>query len=208
MAVQVQIIRRGALIAGGALCCAVAGAGAQPWSNVPPPLQRVDPGTSDADPLRMSLREMQFDLRRPSGFDTVYRLDAAPGYSPRGTMFMRMDGGITAVFPHSVYQPTRTGLVAEIPAGTVFHIGGLPQELQPQERVMARLPGFVDLSLDARAPAGGRSPLPGDAAPTPPEIRSMWNDDDYRRHRVATLLSRSGEAEATRRPPPVNPRSR
>jgi hypothetical protein len=177
----------------------VAAAAAQPWSNVPPRLQRVDPGTTDVDPLHLSLREMQIDLRRPTGFDTVYRLDAARSFGRGGTMYMRMDGGVMAVFPQSVYRPSPGGMVPEIPPGTVFHLGELPPELRPQEPVRPRPPGFVDLSLSAAAP-----PSPPQASPSPlpealPEVRSIWNDDEYRRRRVATLLSRAADAE-TRAP--------
>lgn len=108
-------------------------AGAQPAIRpVGPPMQdpssfrRVDPMVGDTDPLRMSLRELSVDLRLSDDFSNVYQLP--------GGQFARRSGGITAVFPRSSYAPMNGGAVAEIPAGTVFYLDGVPAP-QPWELI-------------------------------------------------------------------------
>ena len=107
-----------------------------------PPLKEVEAGVADVSPLSLSWREMQVDLRQPVGFENVYQVPGQEG------MFMRVHGGLYAVFPQSVYANTREGEVAVIPNATVFYIGrdalrnasrmGLPmeQELPIDTRIM------------------------------------------------------------------------
>jgi hypothetical protein len=78
----------------------------------------LDQSRADVGPLSSSLREMQPELRLPTGFQNVYRV---PGHDD---LLMRMDGGLIAVFPRSTYVRTgKHGSRAVIPPGTVFHIG-------------------------------------------------------------------------------------
>lgn len=101
-----------------------------------PALQRVEPGVGDVDPLRASLRDLSVDLRSSGDFSTPYRI---PGQTAADDRFVRFGGGTTAVFPRSVYTSTRRGVVAEIPPGTVFYIGGVPPA-QPWERTLDGTP--------------------------------------------------------------------
>lgn len=77
----------------------------------------VENGVADADPLSIGLRELQVDLRDPVGFEQVFRV---PG---RDDLLMRVDGGLFAIFPRSVYFQTRSGNVPVIPNDTTFYIG-------------------------------------------------------------------------------------
>src|SRR5205814_2404538 len=74
------------------------------------PLEPVDQAVEDINPLSMSLRHMQFDLRQPAGFEQVY---AVPGHPD---LLMRANGGLFAVFPQSVYAQGKSGLVPLVPA--------------------------------------------------------------------------------------------
>jgi len=93
----------------------------------PAPLRRVEGGVGDVDPLGLSFRQLSVDLRQPVGFAGVYQVPASR--SPTGrAAFARMSGATTAVFDQSTYLNTPDGPLAAIPAGTVFYIGGLPEQ--------------------------------------------------------------------------------
>lgn len=189
--------------------CSASGAGAQVLLN-PQPLKRADQGIDDVQPLAISLRELQIDLRRPSGFDSVYRIDRTSPFSGREQLFMRMDGGITATFPRSLYVETETTLVPTVPPGTKFYIGSLPDELQPASVPRQRPPTFHDLAVDHRVALSAPTlvqpgPVPGEVQPslleafTPPTI---WTDDEYRKRRIASLLRPSEDAVSVPRGTP------
>ena len=86
-------------------------------------LHAVEQSISDRGPLDASLRWVPSGLQLPTGYDQVYRRD--------GGGFWRADGGLVAAFNQSVYIPTRGGLAVEIPASTVFVIGGVPMGAEP-----------------------------------------------------------------------------
>lgn len=150
----------------------------------------------DVDPLRRGSRLVPLDLRTPSNFDRVYRIPGAARGIPAdpfgasaggGDRFVRISGAVTAVFPRSEYTPTRGGLAAEIPAGTVFHIGRLdlpdapvPPRTAPGQISSAAPSMAVGGPVDARAWTGRIEPLaspPGGPAasvaspPAPPGAR-------------------------------------
>lgn len=192
-----------------AAATAIFACGSAAWCSSPPALPRVEQGVGDVEPLGMTLRDMQVDLRTPSGFDGVYRLDRTDAFGTRETLFMRMDGGVTAVFPKSLYTPTRDGLVPTIPPGTIFYLGGLPPGLQPlpQDAHRPRPANFLDLSIDVHVPAepapradmrrsaADAEPMPAFEPTAPRPQRTLWNDEAYRNRRIATLLRRSVEEE-------------
>jgi len=162
-----------------AIILVVASAGAALAQDAGDP---VDQGVEDTDPLRRSLRVLPDDLRRPTGFGRVYRVQGDPN------LFMRRDGGLTAVFGQSSYQRVPGGIRADIPAGTTFFIGQTPWETAP--RGSGLLPGQVDLSVPNRPPVIGS---------THPEPRTMLTDELFRRRRVADLLAAARQAERDRR---------
>lgn len=79
----------------------------------------VEPAVGDTSILSTSLRVMEPGLQAPSGFSQVYRVP--------GGQLMRGDGALFAVFPESNYVQFRGMDIPVIPAGTVFYIGGLPE---------------------------------------------------------------------------------
>lgn len=96
-------------------------------------VQRVEETIADVGPLSVSLRSLSVDLRQPSGFDSVYQLPGKDG------KFMRVQGGLYAVFSRSLYKSTKQGKVATIPDGTVFYIGP-PSFLRDEANTPAEKP--------------------------------------------------------------------
>lgn len=95
-----------------------------PGSTTPAGLRPVDPTYEDTGPLGVSLRQLRPDLRTPLDFDRVYQIQPAHPNGP--DQFTRISGAIAAVFPRSQYTTTRNGVRIDVPAGTVFYIGGPP----------------------------------------------------------------------------------
>lgn len=181
-----------------------AGAASQPET----PLVRVQQGVGDRGPLGRDLQVPFQDLRLPSGFDGVYRGQTAGGAG----FHARIHGGITAVFPWSVYTQVAPGVeVAEVPAGTVFYIGGLPEHGMGRRPPIATLER-VDLSagsLRSARPAtpGLRAgPAPWSLDNTAPGTGLPEFDPAHEKRvelrrvgRVAELLRQAAAAELRRR---------
>ncbi len=151
-------------------------------------LRRVESGVADAGPLSTSQRVLPVDLRAPTGFEGVYEFDRAGPWGTTETMFMRTSGGLSAVFPRSVYVPAPGGLVPEIPAGTVFVIGSpwASWGADRGRRGAPRSPLAVDMSVrQAPTPAPLVHPPAASAAY---ERRTIWNNETFRRQRVEQLL--------------------
>lgn len=168
-------------------------------------LRPLDPGVADADPLSLSLRDARVDLRRPTGFQHVYQV---PGRDDR---YMRISGGIYAVFPQSMYAPTRHGPAPLIPAGTIFFVGPPswmqppalaqaseqpPSPLRVQTRVNARIDEALLDEVQTPAPlppqtAEARDSAAASSTPAGPRIVS---DQEYRGERIARLLSHAARA--------------
>lgn len=166
----------------------------------PPFSQPVDQGFADTNPLSASTRVLQRDLRAPSGFDRVYRLYG----SGSGEMYARASGGLTAVFPRSAYRSTSRGIVAEVPAGTVYYIGKLPNTLSGYDR--SRSPGAsganradsgVSVLLAPDRPASAFPIRPGEThtptldTPREPPPNAIFASDETRRRRVESLMDRA-----------------
>ena len=64
-------------------------------------LSSVEANVGDLGPLSRSLRSLGADLRQPTNFDRVYRV---PGQDDR---FMRINGGLYAVFERSLYADVK-----------------------------------------------------------------------------------------------------
>jgi hypothetical protein len=93
-----------------------------------PGFDQIDQAVADINPLGTSLRNLQVDLRQPTGFANVYEVPGRPD------LRMRINGGIFAIFPFSTYAQSRRGTVPLIPANTVFFIG------EPSPESTARIP--------------------------------------------------------------------
>jgi len=112
----------------------------------PPALEPVDQGVADVHPLATSLRSMLIDLRTPTGFDRVFKLDQ------KSSRFFRSSGALHAIFPHSTYAfDEQAQLIPTIPAGTRYVLGdaGLAAARAEAEKY-ARNSG-IDSPAQARA---------------------------------------------------------
>lgn len=178
-------------------------------------LERVEEIWGDSGPLNQSLRQLPFEMRRPSGFEHLYRV---PGSK---NLLTRMDGSLAAVFPRSVYSSSPNGVVPLIPPGTVFYVGSLPEESRHQwgtkpvvggsnlrtagRSSLAGQPSSASMfkprpktwpinrSLAVRTPVVRIDParvLSSRASePLPDQSkRTIWSDEFYRRNRLKQLL--------------------
>lgn len=129
-----------------------------------PPYEPIDQAVEDTDELATSLRMQPLDLRQPMGFEQVYHV---PGNSD---MYMRVSGGIYAVFPRSMYVRGRDGTYPVIPPNTVFYIGepaffeNSPAANHPS-RVAGRLPHSF-MPLGALAGSGDPNRALNNALPS------------------------------------------
>ena len=171
-------------------------------------LQAVEPSIGDRGPLDLSLRWIDPGLRLPSGYDQVY--------AQEGSGFWRANGGLLARFDQSIYMSTQYGPMADIPASTVFVIGGVPMGGEVGHGRLLAVdpldPGLVpELSGPVSVPDEWHSPsaIPGDRfarfgfgpgyrVPVRADsdalgfngVSSRFQaDPDYRAMRIARLLS-------------------
>lgn len=170
-------------------------------------LKAVEENVGDLGPLSRSLRVLGADLRQPANFDRVYRI------SGTDERFMRINGGLYAVFERSLYVPSEDGLVPLIPGGTVFYIGR-PSFLRDVEQPASQEKiGLLDKRshsnrLDTRnleawseglAPAATSVPLlhrssgRGVGAETRDQevAATINNDPDYRAARIRQLMKKT-----------------
>ncbi|MCC6661674.1 MAG: hypothetical protein IT437_12400 [Phycisphaerales bacterium] len=167
-------------------------------------LERVTPGIDDIGPSSVDPRVVPPDLRQPLGFEGVYRLgERSPWGGVDVRPLVRVSGATIAVFPRSSYVRTREGPRPLIPAGAVFYLGHIPDDLDgsrgrvppsllanPLDSVFLRP---LDLSIHDGARPG--APAPADASvPT----GSLMSSDRYRRARIAELLGAAAGPPATR----------
>jgi hypothetical protein len=163
-------------------------------------LERIEDGTSDVSPLDASTRIVPLDLRQSNDFTSIFEIKGG-GESK----FVRFAGGLAAVFPRSVYLPTRDGVLPDIPPDTTFYIGGLPDDLVEDAggRFVRGNPYYVDygrggrvsMRVDERAHAPDADVSGTGMKPVP--FASVWEGDEHRRRRVSQLLHVAAEAELT-----------
>lgn len=196
-------------------------------------LRPVEQGIGDVSPLSANLRSLPTDLRMPIRFDRVYRLSdiaaaqpawRGPGRSfgsqPEG--FVRFNAGVSAVFPYSAYTPSRDGFIAEVPPGTVFHLGLKPQPAGGRFSFMDSPTSRAGIPLSmvassARPPYQTSIPesqlnvpinrlVDTSAAANPPahlqqstEPRSLWTSEAYRHERLSNLITGARNTPPLRR---------
>lgn len=185
-------------------------------------LKPLDQTVEDTSPLSRSLRHIERGLREPSAFDQVYRVP------DRDDLLMRIEGGIYALFPRSMYTQGENGTLPLIPAGTVFHIGYPDLERfgqvdastgQGERRVGGDLyDGRLNLRVDprrARQTSVRRTVLGTSTVPftglgrqrserVPQTARqsiapTIVTDAGYRADRIRDLMQSAAKAVATRR---------
>lgn len=170
-------------------------------------LRRVAPGYEDWSPVALSQRFEPVDTRATLFFEDVYEGERPGPFGATERVYLRMHGGVVAVFPQGNYIETPWGVEAAIPPGTVFHLG------TPEEALGAAAPGAMgeapaaprpgqvslreDLSVSAdRAAApsvtAARQDAPAADIPEPP---SIFTSEPYRQRRMASLLAEAARAE-------------
>ena len=170
-------------------------------------LRRVAPGYEDFSPIALSQRLEPVDNRATLFFEDVYEGERQSRFGPAERIYVRMHGGIVAVFPRSSYVDTPWGAEAEVPPGTVFHLGspaealasGAPAPASPRpgqvslRQNLAADAGNARASVEPRDGAAGREESGGAGeAPAPP---SIFTSEPYRQRRMAALLAEAASAE-------------
>jgi len=168
--------------------------------------QRMEEGITDYEPSRLGLRVIHPDIREDIAFDHIYRVEG------HDDLFARRHGGITAVFPRSVYYRTTKGAeYTVIPSGTVFYIGDAREIPMPGPPEPAPRPPRATLAEPLTAPDSGRlelatpaqtlavraaeaeaAPAEEETKPDAPARSRTMSDETYRRTRLKELASRLG----------------
>lgn len=143
----------------------------------------VEPGREDVSPHAITMRRIEIDLRKPTDFESVYQVSNVDAFGGGQRMFIRVDGGLTAVFPRSVYSGARVGGVPQIPPDTVFWIGMPPVAFD----ALPPMPGETFLDLSAAAE-------PTVAPTASVTVNSLVMDEAYRQRRIAALLDQARQA--------------
>jgi hypothetical protein len=166
-------------------------------------LEPVDQAIEDVSVLSMSLRQVEPGLGQPNDFSRVYRVRGRPD------RFMRVQGGLYAVFPESVYGTNKEGqLQAVVPNDTVFYIGR-PSLLNleppraapyPGGLIQARIDLRIDPNQESAAPAAslpGRLETPSSGQSIPRiALPAIVSDEAYRQRRVRGLMRRAADHAA------------
>lgn len=161
-----------------------------------PQLQPIEQGVEDDNALRNSLREQVVDMRAPSNWDRVYRvnqnLELYPGAKRGGAHMARASGALLAVFRESTYVPVAPGVAAAtVPPGTVWVLGDPNALTRPQlmqTRSAYSPPSLLDNQTGQHPP---ESPITRVISQTMPDARTIWTSDAYRQERIAALLNAS-----------------
>jgi len=172
-------------------------------------MKPVDGGVADMGPLSGPGRSLSPGLRQPSGFDRVYEVEI-----DGKKYFARQNGSTVAVFPRSAYSRVDGRLTTLVPAGTVFYLGGLPDNARPvsPEEFAANYAGGkpqnlampvksqdnrVDLSAAAES-AQGQSKKRPLSLDVPASSGSLWDSESYRVLRTSQLIDAALAAKARR----------
>ena len=162
-------------------------------------LEPIDQTIEDITLLAGSLREIEPGLGHPNDFRQVYRF--------QDDQLMRVQGGLYAVFPQSVYTQNEDGQVLPvIPPNTTFYIGAPASSSSPpgpvfESRLDLRLAsGLIDGAATSNAVPRlqTRSLSLTAASPPPPGSRSIVFDASYRAQRVRSLMRYAARASRLR----------
>ncbi|MEM7623759.1 MAG: hypothetical protein AAF235_11220, partial [Planctomycetota bacterium] len=123
--------------------------------------ERIDAGVADRGPSAQSLRSLQPDLLQPRDFNDVFRL-------PGGSL-ARVDNGLTAIFPRSVYAQSFRGAVPVVPPDTRFVIGDPPAWLA-EHLAGPPLSGGYNQGSTAQLAGSTAGPIRIDARIAPAEL--------------------------------------
>ncbi len=159
-------------------------------------LRRVRPGVGDVSPLDAKMDVRDADLRIPNNFGGVYQIPAdAP--TPYAGWFVRISGGVWAVFPQSVYRRTKQGMVDRVPPGTQYFVGGIPIDAMRVAVGASIASGGAPERIDARESSDVISePIDG-SLPMPTRVQSTLVNGRAGAE-VNPVIVSSGDAESSR----------
>ncbi len=204
------------------MLCMLLGIVPASWAQEPlhQDLVPVDSFVEDSSDLSTSLRQVEYGIQVPYGFEQLMQENRPDG------RFVRRAAGLWAVFPRSEYMPTESGYVATWPAGTYFHIGpprrsvvdsvavpstGLMERVDPGESEEGlRAESIASEAIIAQSSDGRFTTDPAEADPIDESIVSMpppprnemvrvrfLSDPAYRNARLQSLVE---SAQAARGP--------
>ena len=141
----------------------------------------VDGGVADRGSLSDSLRSMPVDLRQNQSFEKLYKVIGSED------VYVRQAGGLRAVFKNSAYIDTETGAIPIVPAGTVYCIGEVTQEVLRQLGVLVT-PEDQLQELQQASATNSYNPRRTTASRAPRNTIQFLDDESYRRQRLAMFV--------------------
>ena len=150
-------------------------------NQTPVELEPVDGGIADRGSLSGSLRVVPVDLRQNQSFEKLYKVVGSDD------VYIRQAGGLRAVFRNPVYIDTASGSIPIVPAGTVYCIGEVTQEVLKQLGILIT----PDIQFqDSVAPATLEPHQPRRITPSsaPRNTIKFLDDETYRRTRLALFV--------------------
>jgi hypothetical protein len=141
----------------------------------------VDGGVADRGSLSDSLRSMPIDPRQNQSFEKLYKVVGSE------EVYVRQSGGLRAVFKYPVYIDTETGAIPIVPAGTVYCIGEVTQDVLRQLGVLVT-PDIQLLKAQPTSAAGLYEPRRTTASRAPRNTIQFLDDESYRRQRLAMFV--------------------
>lgn len=152
------------------------------WSGEPVALEPVEGGVADRGSLSDSLRIMPTDLRQNQSFEKLYRVVGSEG------VYIRQAGGLRAVFKNPVYVDTVSGSMPIVPAGTVYCIGEVTQDVLRQLGILVAAEHPSELVLDRSVNAESPEPIYPSMYKTNRRTIQFLDDETYRRQRLAMFV--------------------
>jgi hypothetical protein len=151
-------------------------------------------------------------MRMATNFERLYQLDSKPRPfgGPSNDYYMRMSGGVMAVFPRSTYVETKEGVRATVPPGAVFSLGGNLDHMlgeQDQPEPTPENERRVDNSARPRQP-DQTAPRPNAPAPAQPQRPNGGVRPDYRVRPDSGAEQQSAQPGTDERPASAEPRPR
>lgn len=141
----------------------------------------VDGGVADRGSLSDSLRSLPVDLRQNQSFEKLYRVVGSDG------VYVRQAGGLRAVFKNSAYIDHATGSIPIVPAGTVYCIGEVTQDVLRQLGALIT-PEDQLQELQQSSGADPFNPRRITASRAPRNTIQFLDDESYRRQRLAMFV--------------------
>lgn len=179
-------------------------------------LERVTMGAGDINYLSADGRLPLANLRVFNDFTGLYRIPTTARTKYAG-WYAREQGGVMAVFPQSVYSKDGDGnIIADVPPGTIYLVGGIPQDdshradtMRPESNLVTRR---QDTSINAPNANAHPTNLPAShriVAMTPTQlgavqqatIDALVNDEAFAAKRITQRLEQALAAK----PAPAKP---